>query len=110
MKLSDIRAALREIPISPAKTLGQNFLHDQNLARWIVDQAQITPKDYVVEIGAGLGALTEFILEKGARVLAIGRDARPADFLGAHLSHQRLEILNIEALKFDPPVLLEYLR
>ncbi|PYL42472.1 MAG: 16S rRNA (adenine(1518)-N(6)/adenine(1519)-N(6))-dimethyltransferase, partial [Verrucomicrobia bacterium] len=74
MTLSDIRTALRETRLSPVKTLGQNFLHDQNLARWIVDQAQITPDDYVVEIGPGLGALTRFILEKGAHVLAIEKD------------------------------------
>ena len=55
MKLSEIRATLKEIGVSPTKTLGQNFLHDQNLARWIVDQAQITPEDYVVEIGPWLG-------------------------------------------------------
>ena len=102
MKLSEIRTALRETQVSPAKTLGQNFLHDQNLARWIVDQAQITPDDYVVEIGPGLGALTRFILEKGAHVLAIEKDARLADFLRTHLRHQRLELLNIDALKFDP--------
>jgi len=101
MKLSEIRTALREIRLSPAKTLGQNFLHDQNLARWIVDQAQITPEDYVVEIGPGLGALTRFILGKGAHVLAIEKDTRLADFLRAHLDHERLEILNIDALKFD---------
>jgi 16S rRNA (adenine1518-N6/adenine1519-N6)-dimethyltransferase len=62
MKLSEIRATLKEIGVSPVKTLGQNFLHDQNLARWIVEQAQITPEDYVVEIGPGLGALTKFLL------------------------------------------------
>ena len=102
MKLSDILATLREIRVSPAKTLGQNFLHDQNLARWIVDQAQITPDDYVVEIGPGLGALTRFILEKGAHVLAIEKDARLAGFLRAHFPNQRLEVLNSDALKFDP--------
>ena len=102
MTLSDILAALREIRVSPAKTLGQNFLHDQNLARWIVDQAQITPDDYVVEIGPGLGALTRFILEKGAHVLAIEKDARLAGFLRAHFPNQRLEVLNSDALKFDP--------
>src|SRR6476469_3517390 len=64
MRLSQIHAALKEIRVSPVKTLGQNFLHDQNLARWIVDQAQITAEDYVVEIGPGLGALTRFLLEK----------------------------------------------
>ena len=102
MKLSDIRTALREIRLSPAKTLGQNFLHDQNLARWIINQAQITPDDYVVEIGPGLGALTRFILEKGAHVLAIEKDARLADFLRTNLRHKRLEILNMDALDFDP--------
>src|SRR5436853_117750 len=108
MKLSDIRIALRETRLSPAKTLGQNFLHDQNLARWIVDQAQITPADYVVEIGPGLGALTRFILEKGARVLAIEKDARLANFLRAHFGHERLEVLNNDALKFDPRALFAH--
>jgi 16S rRNA (adenine1518-N6/adenine1519-N6)-dimethyltransferase len=110
MKLSEIRAALREIRLSPAKTLGQNFLHDQNLARWIVDQAQITPEDYVVEIGPGLGALTEFVLEKGAHVLAIEKDARLANFLATRFGQRRLEILNMDALKFDPRVLFVHRR
>ena len=105
MKLSEIRSTLNEIGVSPVKTLGQNFLHDQNLARWIVDQAQITPQDYVVEIGPGLGALTRFLLEKGAQVLAIEKDARLAKFLRAHFDNERLEVLNIDALKFDPRVL-----
>jgi 16S rRNA (adenine1518-N6/adenine1519-N6)-dimethyltransferase len=105
MKLSEIRATLKEIGVSPVKTLGQNFLHDQNLARWIVDQAQITPQDYVVEIGPGLGALTRFILEKGAHVLAIEKDARLANFLRSRFGDKRLEIANTDALKFDPRVL-----
>jgi len=105
MKLSDIRATLQEIRVSPVKTLGQNFLHDQNLARWIVEQAEIIPDDYVVEIGPGLGALTELLLEEGARVLAIEKDTRLANFLRERLNHQRLEVLNMDALKFDPRVL-----
>ena len=98
MKLSEIDATLREIRVSPVKTLGQNFLHDQNLARWIVDQAQITADDYVLEIGPGLGALTKFLLEKGARVLAIEKDTRLANFLRERFSRERLEVLNIDAL------------
>jgi 16S rRNA (adenine1518-N6/adenine1519-N6)-dimethyltransferase len=108
MKLSDIRTTLREIRVSPVKTLGQNFLHDQNLARWIVDQAQITPEDYVVEVGPGLGGLTRFILDKGAHVLAIEKDTRLARFLRGHLAHKRLEVLNIDALKCDPRVLFAH--
>src|ERR1043165_4735592 len=105
MRLSELRSTLKEIGVSPVKTLGQNFLHDQNLARWIVDQAQITPHDYVVEIGPGLGALTRFILEKGAHVLAIEKDPRLAGFLRSQFDNERLEILNIDALKFDARVL-----
>jgi 16S rRNA (adenine1518-N6/adenine1519-N6)-dimethyltransferase len=105
MKLSEMRAILKEIGVSPVKSLGQNFLHDQNLARWIVDQVQITSEDYVVEIGPGLGALTKFILEKRAHVLAIEKDSRLAKFLHARFDDERLEILNIDALKFDPRIL-----
>lgn len=108
MKLSHIQSALRETGVSPSKRLGQNFLHDQNLARWIVDQAQVTAEDYVVEIGPGLGALTRFILAKGARVLALEKDARLADFLRTHFGHQRLEILTTDALKFDPRILFAH--
>ena len=108
MNLSQIRATLKEIGVSPVKTLGQNFLHDQNLARWIVDQAQVTPADYVVEIGPGLAALTRFLLEKGAHVLAIEKDARLARFLRSRFGDERLEIVNTDALKFDPRVLFAH--
>src|SRR5207248_9111905 len=105
MKLSEIRATLKEIGVSPAKALGQNILHDQNLARWIVDQAQISSEDYVVEIGPGLGALTRFLLEERAHVLGIEKDARLAKFLRSRFKDERLEILNTDALQFDPRVL-----
>src|SRR5262249_45767853 len=110
MNLSEIRATLKEIGVSPAKGLGQNFLHDQNLARWIVDQAQITPEDYIVEIGPGLGALSRFILERRAHVLAIEKDARLAKFLHSRFAEERLEIANIDALKFDQRVLFAHRR
>ena len=110
MKLSDLRATLQEIHVSPVKTLGQNFLHDQNVARWIVDQAQVTSDDYVVEIGPGLGALTKFLLEKGARVLAIEKDTRLANFLRERFADERLEILNMDALKFDARTLFAHRR
>ncbi len=101
MKLSEIDATLREIRVSPVKTLGQNFLHDRNLAQWIVTRAELTPDDYVVEVGPGLGALTEFLVGSGARVLAIEKDARLAEFLRQRFSSDRLEILRGDALEFD---------
>lgn len=101
MKLSEIDATLREIRVSPVKTLGQNFLHDRNLARWIVEKANLSADDYVVEIGPGLGALTEFILEAGARVLAIEKDQRLVEFLRKRFAGARLEVVHADALDFD---------
>jgi len=101
MKLSEISATLREIRVAPIKTLGQNFLHDGNLARWIVERAELTPEDFVVEIGPGLGALTQFALDSGARVLAIEKDRRLADFLRKRFTTERLEVLHADALDYD---------
>jgi len=101
MKLSEIDATLREIRVSPVKTLGQNFLHDRNLARWIVEKAVLSSEDYVVEIGPGLGALTEFILKSGARVLAIEKDQRLVEFLRRRFAASRLEVVHGDALDFD---------
>jgi 16S rRNA (adenine1518-N6/adenine1519-N6)-dimethyltransferase len=101
MKLSQIDATLREIRVSPVKTLGQNFLHDRNLARWIVEKAELSANDYVVEIGPGLGALTEFILESGARVIAIEKDQRLVEFLRKRFADSRLEVVHGDALDFD---------
>jgi 16S rRNA (adenine1518-N6/adenine1519-N6)-dimethyltransferase len=101
MKLSEISETLRQIRVSPVKSLGQNFLHDQNLAHWIVDQATIAPEDFVVEIGPGLGALTERLVEKGAQILALEKDARLANFLRQRLPSPNLEVRNADALDFD---------
>src|SRR2546430_17072573 len=105
MKLSEITTTLREIRVSPIKSLGQNFLHDHNLARWIIDQANVGPEDFVVEIGPGLGALTELALAKGARVFAIEKDKRLVKFLRDKFQDRRLEIVHGDALEFDMRVL-----
>jgi 16S rRNA (adenine1518-N6/adenine1519-N6)-dimethyltransferase len=101
MKLSEITTTLREIRVSPVRSLGQNFLHDQNLARWIVDQAEIGPADFVVEIGPGLGALTELALERGANVFAIEKDKRLVDYLSNKFRGRALEIVHGDAIDFD---------
>lgn len=101
MKLSEIDHTLREIRVTPVKTLGQNFLHDQNLARWIVQQAELSPADFVVEIGPGLGAITGPALDTGAEVLAIEKDGRLAEFLRTHFAGRRLEVRHRDALEFE---------
>ncbi|MBV9618299.1 MAG: ribosomal RNA small subunit methyltransferase A, partial [Verrucomicrobia bacterium] len=101
MRLSEMPALLREIGVAPVKSLGQNFLHDRNLARWIVDQAELDANDYVVEIGPGLGALTEFALTKGAHVLAIEKDQRLVNFLRKKFANKNVEVVHGDALEFD---------
>jgi 16S rRNA (adenine1518-N6/adenine1519-N6)-dimethyltransferase len=101
MKLSEISATLRKIRVAPVKSLGQNFLHDQNLARWIVEQAGIGPDDYVIEVGPGLGALTELALARGAQVLAIEKDKRLADYVRGKFPSDALQVLHADALDFD---------
>jgi 16S rRNA (adenine1518-N6/adenine1519-N6)-dimethyltransferase len=105
MNLSQIRVALDDAGVRPAKKLGQNFLHDQNLARWIVEQAQISRDDFVLEIGPGLGALTSEILKRGARLLALEKDARLANFLREKFRDPRFELHHGDALDFDKRIL-----
>ena len=76
MKLSEMRELLAREGIQLTKSLGQNFLHDANQLRRMVDAAGLTKEDKVLEIGPGLGPLTELLLAEAGEVLAIEKDAR----------------------------------
>jgi 16S rRNA (adenine1518-N6/adenine1519-N6)-dimethyltransferase len=81
MKLSEMRELLERRGIQLTKSLGQNFLHDGNQLRRIVDAAELTKSDKVLEIGPGLGPLTELLLERADEVMAIEKDARLVEVL-----------------------------
>jgi 16S rRNA (adenine1518-N6/adenine1519-N6)-dimethyltransferase len=68
------RDAFRERGLSPKKSFGQNFLSDPKLAARVADFVTVERGGTVVEIGAGLGALTEPLLERASLVVAIERD------------------------------------
>jgi 16S rRNA (adenine1518-N6/adenine1519-N6)-dimethyltransferase len=72
--LTDIRALLTAHGLRPKHKWGQNFLHDPNHMQRIVDAAEVGEDDLVLEVGAGTGALTERLLEAGARVVAVEID------------------------------------
>jgi len=76
-----VREALDRYGITPRKRFGQNFLHDPAVARKIVAGSGAGPGVRVLEIGPGLGALTQPLLETGARVTAVEVDRRIAAFL-----------------------------
>jgi 16S rRNA (adenine1518-N6/adenine1519-N6)-dimethyltransferase len=71
--------AMRGIQLT--KSLGQNFLHDANQLRRIVEAAELEKADKILEIGPGLGPLTELLLENAGEVLAIEKDLRLVEFL-----------------------------
>jgi len=76
-----MRELLATRGIQLTKSLGQNFLHDGNQLRRIVDAAELEKTDKVLEIGPGLGPLTELLLQNAGEVLAIEKDARLVEFL-----------------------------
>ena len=76
-----MRELLAARGIHLTKSLGQNFLHDANQLRRIVKAAELQKTDQILEIGPGLGPLTELLLENAGEVLAIETDARLVEFL-----------------------------
>jgi len=101
MKLSEIKRVLAEEKIRLTKSLGQNFLHDANQLRRMMAAAQLTPGERVLEIGPGLGPLTEFLLGTAREVLAIEKDRRLVEFLRRRFdSATNLTLLHDDALEF----------
>ncbi len=92
----------------PTKSLGQNFLHDQNLARAIAAAAVPDRAAFAVEIGPGLGSLTTPLLERCDRLLLIEKDARLAEWLRGKLPADRVEIVCADAIDFDWRPLLKH--
>ncbi|HEY0258085.1 MAG TPA: 16S rRNA (adenine(1518)-N(6)/adenine(1519)-N(6))-dimethyltransferase RsmA, partial [Candidatus Methylacidiphilales bacterium] len=108
MTLTEIRTALASRGLRPLKQLGQNFLHDQNLAAWMAERAVegLRPHALVVEIGPGLGALTEFILKRDLRLIALEKDRGLCLFLRerfpAEMAQGRFDLREGDALEMLP--------
>jgi 16S rRNA (adenine1518-N6/adenine1519-N6)-dimethyltransferase len=100
MKLSEMKQWLTERNVQLTKSLGQNFLHDQNQLRRIVAAAELDGRDKVLEIGPGLGPLTELLVEAAGEVLAIEMDARLAGYLREKFGAcPQLRLLHEDALE-----------
>lgn len=98
---SDVRALLQRMDFKPSRILGQNFLIDGNILRIMLDAASLQPADHVLEIGPGLGVLTEPLLERAGRVTAIEKDDRLHEHLRASLTAPHLRLLHADALEAD---------
>lgn len=101
MKLSEMKQILASGDIQLTKSLGQNFLHDQNQIRRIVQAGEVTKSDQVLEIGPGLGPLTEFLIAEAGQVLAIETDLRLVEFLRKRFAQTvNFELLHADALEY----------
>lgn len=76
-----MRFLVHRFQLRPRRRLGQNFLVDRNVARRIAEAAGLRPDERVLEVWAGLGALTLALVEQGGVVVALERDARVAEAL-----------------------------
>ncbi len=101
MTLSEIQRVLTELQTSPTRSLGQNFLHDQNLAQRIVSLLNIQLGDHIVEIGPGLGALTEVLAGVATRLTLIEKDDRLINHLRSKFESGTTQVFHTDALEFD---------
>jgi 16S rRNA (adenine1518-N6/adenine1519-N6)-dimethyltransferase len=105
------RSAVRDIltsrGLTPRRDLGQNFVADSNTVRRIAHLARVGPGDHVVEVGAGLGALTVALAETGATVTAIEVDRGLVEVLGETVGgYENVTVVEADATKLDWPRLL----
>lgn len=104
-----IRAWLSEYGVRPSKSWGQNFLIDRRVAARILEAARLEPTDAVLEIGAGLGALTFGLAARARHVIAVEVDARLMAILESLIEQQGLEnvtLIQANVLSLSVPDLL----
>ena len=105
MRIADYsvtRAVLERHGFTFKKSFGQNFLTDTNILQKIVDTAEIDENVNVIEIGPGIGALTEFLAENAAEVMAFEIDDRLVPILADTLrDFDNVRVVNEDILKSD---------
>ena len=105
MRIADYsvtKAVLERHGFTFKKSFGQNFLTDTNILQKIVDTAEIDDQVNVIEIGPGIGALTEFLAERAAQVMAFEIDHRLVPILADTLRNfDNVTVVNEDILKVD---------
>jgi 16S rRNA (adenine1518-N6/adenine1519-N6)-dimethyltransferase len=98
MRAEEVKAVLESIGKRPTKRLGQNFLLDDSVVSRSVGFADLSSKDTVLEIGPGLGNLTEELLKTGAKVVGVEQDFAFCKFLERRFG-DRVRIVQADAVK-----------
>ncbi len=105
---SATREIINKYSFAFQKKFGQNFLIDANVLKNIIDAAQITKDDFVLEIGPGIGTMTQYLCEAAGHVMAVEIDKMLIPILQETLSaYDNVEIMNQDVLKVDIKSLVE---
>jgi len=105
----EIREVLDQARVLPSKQMGQNFLIDPNMARWIVSQLDVSEDDAVCEVGPGTGALSVHLVGKVRKLILIEFDARLAASLKERYKDEpSVEVHHADGAKFDGRTLFKY--
>lgn len=102
-----VQQLMAKYQVAPKKGLGQNFLADANILRKIVDAAELSATDVVLEIGTGVGALTTALAQTAGQVITVETDRTLAPLLGEVLAgRDNVQLIFGDILKHDPATLL----
>lgn len=96
------RQHLSRLEVRPSRSMGQNFLQDDELARWMAESLEAGPDDTLVEIGPGLGAVTRHLVGQGRKLILVEKDARLAAALReTHAGDEAVEVIEADAADLD---------
>jgi len=104
MTKTEIKNLLEEYNLRPNRRLGQSFLIEQNIVNKIIKTAEVSDKDIVIEVGAGLGNLTQELARKAKKVIAIEKDKQLIPILRKNLSgFKNIDLIPGDILKLPEP-------
>ena len=100
--IPELEKTLRKLSIAPSRALGQNFLTDPDVSAWIVDQLRPCIHDVVIEVGPGLGALTEHLVGRVKKLYLVEVDGRLAGRLAeTYAGRDDVEVIEADAVQLD---------
>ena len=100
--LEETRSIMKRYNIRANKSLGQNFLINNEVVENIISSSEISKEDMVIEIGPGLGTLTKYLLEKAGKVLCIELDTKMIRILQDRFwQYNNFELINADILKVN---------
>ena len=102
MNRSETSRLISETGVVPKKSKGQNFLTDERVAQRHIDYAEIEKDDKILEVGPGLGILTNILVERSDDVTCIELDDTLAEFIGEKYS-DKVKLIHEDAMKVDFP-------